>query len=123
MKNELLENVISSPVMLQLATGSELEKTVVASLVDAQFNLVNDQLSALQKETNLAVIAEWPQRQQQPLLRSLTTCLRLVLILEKETLAEEPPRFSSMASLITKLNFQQLRHLLVDILNCSSEQF
>ena len=122
MKNELLENVISSPVMLQLATGSELEKTVVASLVDAQFNLVNDQLSALQKETNLAVIAEWPQRQQQPLLRSLTTCLRLVLILEKETLAEEPPRFSSMASLITKLNFQQLSHLLADILSSNSER-
>ena len=121
MKNELLENLISSPVMLKLATSSELEKTVVASLVDAQFNLVNDQFSALQKETNLAVIIDWQQRQQS-LLRSLTTCLRLVLILEKETLAEEPPRFSSMASLITKLNFQQLSRLLADILSSNSER-
>ena len=121
-KNELLENVISSPVMLQLATASELEKTVVASLVDTQFNLVNDQFSALQKETNLAVIADW-QLRQKPLLRSMTSCFRLVMTLEKEKLSVEPRRFSSMASLMTKLNFQQLCHLLADILNSNSERF
>ena len=101
--------------MLELATSSELEKTVVASLVDAQFSLVNDQFSA---QETVPVI--WYQH---PMFKSLSSCIRLVMTLEKENLTEEPPRFSSMTSLMTKLNFQQLRHLLVDILNCSSEQF
>ena len=50
LKNKLLQNVISSLVRLQLTASSELGKTVVAFLVNAQLELVKDQFSSALKE-------------------------------------------------------------------------
>ena len=99
LKNELLENVISSPVMLQLVLSSELGKTAVASLVNAQLELVKNQFSAPQEH-----------QRQKPLLKSLSSCLLLAMMLEKESLV------SLSTSLATKLSAPNLCHILQDVL-------
>ena len=97
LKNKLLQNVISSLVRLQLTASSELGKTVVAFLVNAQLELVKTSYHQLWRRTNDRNIC-W-----------ISSCL-LAMMSEKESLV------SLSTSLTTKLSARNLCQMLQDVL-------
>ena len=118
LKNEILENLISSPVIWDLATSSELGKTALASLVDAQIIFVDGQLNSASQTENVPHHAN----QQETPLRPLSSCLRLIMMLEKQNHVPEPCRLASIFSSLAKLKVRQLCHFFVDVLKSNSER-
>jgi hypothetical protein len=119
---EVLTKVISSPLILELALSSEIGLSVVLSLVDKQLISITIQLQQIlrDKTQSPANVNRFYQRSETQLLLSLSSCLRIVIRLEKIPSISTAQRSSSISSLLSKLSVQQLNTVLNDIFKSSS---
>jgi hypothetical protein len=101
---ETLEKIISSPVILELSLSSELGVSVMASLVDKKLALLNNQHL---DETQLL---------------SLSSCLQIVIRMEKNTRFVDSQRTLSISSLLAKLDIYDLTTILTDIMKSISQR-
>ncbi|EFX74642.1 hypothetical protein DAPPUDRAFT_307200 [Daphnia pulex] len=119
---EVLAKVISSPLILELALSSEIGLSVVLSLVDKQLISITIQLQQIlrDKAQSPANVNRLYQRSETQLLLSLSSCLRIVIRLEKNSSNSTAQRSSSISSLLSKLSVLQLTTVLNDIFKSSS---
>jgi hypothetical protein len=119
---EVLTKVISSPLILELALSSEIGLSVVLSLVDKQLISITIQLQQIlrDKTQSPANVNRFYQRSETQLLLSLSSCLRIVIRLEKIPSISTAQRSSSISSLLSKLSVQQLNTVLNDLFKSSS---
>ncbi|EFX74647.1 hypothetical protein DAPPUDRAFT_251633 [Daphnia pulex] len=117
-----LEKVISSPLILELALSSEIGLSVVLTLVDKQLISLTSQLQKILRDEAQppANVNKLYQKNETQLLLSLSSCLRIVVRVEKNSSISTAQRSSSISSLLSKLNAQQLTTVLNDILKSSS---
>ena len=112
----MLEKVISSPVILELSLSSELGVSIMASLIDCQLASLTNQFHTLAHRFHYYY-------NETQLLLSLSSSLRFVIRMEKNTRVVDSQRSLSISSLLAKLNVHQLTMVLTDILKSSSERF
>jgi hypothetical protein len=119
---EALEKVISSPLILELALSSEIGLSVVLSLVDKQLISITSKLQKILhgEAQPPAYVNRLYQQNETQLLLSLSSCLRIVIRVEKNSCYSTAQRSSSISSLLSKLNAQQLTTVLNDIFKSSS---
>jgi hypothetical protein len=119
---EALKKVISSPLILELALSSEIGLSVVLSLVDKQLISITSKLQKILhgEAQPPAYVNRLYQQNETQLLLSLSSCLRIVIRVEKNSCYSTAQRSSSISSLLSKLNAQQLTTVLNDIFKSSS---
>jgi hypothetical protein len=119
---EALKKVISSPLILELALSSEMGVSAVLSLVDKQLISLTSKLQKILRDEAQppANVNKLYQKNETQLLLSLSSCLRIVIRVEKNSSNSIAQRSSSISSLLSKLNVQQLTTVLNDILKSSS---
>lgn len=106
-KEDLLYKLLSSKTMCELAITSELGKLTVNSLLDKQFNLLMEQLSASQEQHQANKNLHYYYSNE--LEKNVISYLRHVMKMEVSS-----SRLSSVSLLLEKMNFQQLNRFLVE---------
>ena len=107
----LLQKLISNPAFWKFDTLSELEKTARISVVDCYSTLLFKQLAAIKEEALSPSDYTWTYKCE-PLLSSLTFCLRFVMRMERNPELVDPQRIPSISLQLTQMNFEQLWYIL-----------
>jgi hypothetical protein len=112
-KKNLLEILISSPVIWELATSSELGKSTLSVLAMYQLILLRDEpASTLRRQNTTPGEAFLPE---------LLSCLKFIGRLESNSYPVDSKYMSTVQPLLDQLEIQQLLDVMVDLLN-SNEQ-
>ena len=116
-KRVLLNKLLSSDFIWELATSSELGKLAVNVLLDNQFSLLVEQLSTPTEEDSF----DSPSTYALPAVSSVSSYLQLIVKMEQNAALANPKRISSISSLLEQMDLQQSSHLLAEMLSYISE--
>ncbi|EFX76053.1 hypothetical protein DAPPUDRAFT_107356 [Daphnia pulex] len=114
-KKNLLEILISSPVIWELATSSELGKSTLSVLAMYQLILLRDEPASTFK------VRRQSTTPGETFLPELLSCLKFIGRLERNSYPVDSKYMSTLQPLLDQLEIQQLLDIMVDLLN-SNEQ-
>ena len=108
-KRVLLDKLLSSDAIWELASSSELGKLAVNVLLDSQFSLLVAQLSTPTESVDSSL------NYVPPIVSSVSSYLQLVMKMEENPALANPKRVSSISSLLVQMDLKQSSHLLAAI--------